>query len=75
MVIDYEERLKALGLTTLGVRHKRGDIIHYDWRGGDWELSISRDEGRRHRYQIEWERTGNKPRWNEFFSRISTLLL
>ena len=71
--LSEQDRLNALGLTTLEVRRKRGDLIQLfkimnkmeevdiDMGMGN---SISGGVGRRHGHQIQRERTGSYPMRN-----------
>ena len=65
----YEERLEALGLTTLESRRKRGDLVQiYKIFKGAEDVDIGmgsvnqrENNGRHHRYQITRDRQGNVP--------------
>ena len=75
--MEYEDRLKALGLTTLELRRKRGDLIQtykiingfeegwiLIWGTGNNFMRGGVNEGRRHGHQIEVERRGYNPMRN-----------
>ena len=70
--MSYEERLEALGLTTLEVRRKRGDLIQiYKIINGVEEVDIPMGtenqrgySGRGHRHQIVREIAGKIPMRN-----------
>ena len=72
--MEYEERLEALGLTTLESRRKRGDLVQiYKIFKGAEDVDIGmgsvnqrENNGRHHRYQITRDRQGNVPMRNGF---------
>jgi hypothetical protein len=72
--MSYDARLKALGLTTLEVRLKRGDLIQiYKIKNNVEEVYISMGannlggySGRRYRHQITREVMGNVAMRNNF---------
>ena len=77
--MEYEERLEALGLTTLDIRRKRGDMIQiYKIMKGVETVGINMEPDksyknieRRHRHQISRDKFVNTPMRDGFLPNRS----